>query len=262
VRLADAAAARLPATRTSGERSGWLLSGTKSWVPDLSWAQSAVVVAATPDGPGLFLVDLADRGVTVTPRATVDTTRRLADLTLDGTPARLLAPGRRAPEVLAQTRRRALVLGAAEAVGIASRMLTVARDHAATRRQFGRVIGTYQAVSHRIADLYTSVELARSLLTWAAWTVDHADPDAALAVSAVAAKAAPVAVAASETAIQVLGGIGMTWDAGIHRHYKRAMALEVMDGPPAVHRAALAEALLARATSPAAATSLATSTRQ
>jgi alkylation response protein AidB-like acyl-CoA dehydrogenase len=245
VRLADAAAARLPATRAGGGPSGWLLSGMKSWVPDLSWAQSAVVVAATPDGPGLFLVDLTDHGVTVTPRATVDTTRRLADLTLDGTPARLLTAGRRAAEVLAETRRRALVLGAAEAVGIASRMLTVARDHASTRQQFGRVIGTYQAVSHRIADLYTSAELARSLLIWAAWTVDHADPDAALAVSAVAAKAAPVAVAASETAIQVLGGIGMTWDAGIHRYYKRAMALEVLDGPPSVHRAALAAALLA-----------------
>jgi alkylation response protein AidB-like acyl-CoA dehydrogenase len=242
VRLADAAAARLSAT--PAESSGWSLSGTKSWVPDLTWAQSAVVVGAAPDGPGLFLVDLAGHGVTVTPRETVDATRRLADLTLDGAPARLLVGGQRALEVLVQTRQRALVLAAAEAVGIATRMLTLARDHAATRQQFGRVIGTYQAISHRIADLYTSVELARSLLIWAGWTVDHGDPDAALAVSAVASKAASVAVSASETAIQVHGGIGMTWDAGIHRHYKRALALEVLDGPPSGHRAALAAVLL------------------
>jgi alkylation response protein AidB-like acyl-CoA dehydrogenase len=252
VRLADASRSALVASPRDGVSSSrWSLIGSKAWVPDLTWCDGVVVVAATPGGdPGLFLVDLdaadsdsaadPEAGITVTPRATLDATRRLADLTLDGAPARSLLLGPAVAEVLETTRRRALVLGAAEAVGIASRMLAVGADHARVRQQFGRVIGTYQAVSHRIADSYTAVELARSLLLWAAWAVDTADPDAPLAVSAAAAKASTVAVTAAETAIQVLGGIGMTWDSGIHRYYKRALALEQLDGPPSAHRADLA----------------------
>jgi alkylation response protein AidB-like acyl-CoA dehydrogenase len=244
VRLADAAASRLAATADPGAADGWTLTGTKNWVPDLGWAERVVVVAATADGPGLFLVDPAAAGATVTALRTIDATRRLADLTLDGVPARPLVLGPAVGEVLAGTRRRALVLAAAESVGIAARMLTVSRDHAATREQYGRIIGTYQAVSHRIADLYTAAELTRSLLVWAAWAVDNADPDADLAVTAAASKAGTVAVGAAETAIQVLGGIGMTWDSPTHRYYKRAMALELLDGSPSTHRAAIADRVL------------------
>jgi alkylation response protein AidB-like acyl-CoA dehydrogenase len=350
VRLADANRSQLRASALDNGGEGWALTGSKSWVPDLTWSDGVVVVASTLDAePGLFLVDLpsdlpanvpsdnpnatppdpptgvppairtgvapairtgvasdhrtgplanlpsnnptdslADLStdsptdpsagiptdanptampanlpsgvrtdlpvddltaipadpvrarVVVTPRASVDTTRRLADLTLDAAPARPLVLGPAATDVLEAIRRRALVLGAAEAVGIADRMQAIGAEHARTRQQFGRVIGVYQAVSHRLADAYTAAELARSLLTWAAWTVDAADPDAALAVPAAAAKAGTVAVAAAETAIQVLGGIGMTWDAGIHRYYKRALALELLDGPPSAHRADLA----------------------
>jgi alkylation response protein AidB-like acyl-CoA dehydrogenase len=248
VRLADAASSRVTATATPAATltpSGFTLTGSKSWVPDLIWVDAVVVVATSDDGPALFLVDLDDAGVAMISRSTVDTTRRLADLTLTGAEARMLVGGPPALRVLEAIRRRALVLAAAEAVGIAGRALEISRDHASTRRQFGRVIGTYQAVSHKIADLYTATELARSLLTWAAWTVEAADPAASTAVSAVASKAATVAVTASETAIQVLGGIGMTWDASVHRYYKRAMALEVLDGPPATHRADLAATLFA-----------------
>mgnify|MGYP001431210126 CR=1 FL=1 len=244
-RLAEAPRSACRAAPDGTAPSGWVLTGTKHWVADLTWTQSAVVVAATPDGPGLFLVDLASPGVTITRRSTLDATRRLSDLTLANVPARPLVLGAEVPGLLEQIRRRAIVLGAAESVGIADRMLVMSRDHASTREQFGRIIGTYQAVSHKIADLYLGAELARSLVIWAAWSVDQASPDAAAAVTAAAAKAASVAVSACETTIQVLGGIGMTWDAGVHRYYKRAMALEALDGPPSIHRRALAAELLA-----------------
>ena len=203
-----------------------------------------VVVAQGPDGTGLYLVEGRDGRPLVTVQDTVDATRRLGRLTLDGDLARLLAAPPAATELLAQIRRRALTSLALEAVGVASQALAFGVAHAKSREQFGKPIGTYQAVSHKLADTYMEVELARSLAYWAAWCIAEGDAQAALAASAAKAYAAEAAVAACERAIQVHGGIGFSWEHPLHRYYKRALWIESFDSSGAAHRAEIAHALL------------------
>jgi alkylation response protein AidB-like acyl-CoA dehydrogenase len=123
-------------------------------------------------------------------------------------------------------------------------------EHAKTREQFGKPIGTYQAVSHRLVDSYMEVELARSLTYWAAWCVAESHPDAKIAAAAAKAAATEAAVAACERSIQVHGGIGFTWESPLHRYYKRALWIERFAGSPAAHRQAIAAELLAPSGAP------------
>jgi alkylation response protein AidB-like acyl-CoA dehydrogenase len=167
---------------------------------------------------------------------TTDSTRRLGRLdAVDGTPlagdVSLLRP-------------RALVALAAEAVGIGERALEYGVEHAKTREQFGRPIGVYQAVSHKLADTYVEMQLSRSLTYWAAWCVAEDDSQAAVAAAAAKSYATDAAVAACERSIQVLGGIGFTWEHMLHRYYKRALWLQSFAGSGSTHRAAVADALL------------------
>jgi alkylation response protein AidB-like acyl-CoA dehydrogenase len=203
--------------------------------------------AGAPGGAprtGLWLVDLPAEGATVLARSTMDATRRLGDLTLEATPATLLvAPGEAAP-VLAATRLRALAALACEAVGVAERARDFATAYAGQREQFNRPIGSYQAVSHRIADAYVATELARSLAYWAAWCVASDDEQAPAACAAAKSAAGEAAVLAAEHAIQCMGGIGFTWDHPLHRLYKRAQWIDAFEGHGAAHRAELAAGLL------------------
>jgi alkylation response protein AidB-like acyl-CoA dehydrogenase len=114
---------------------------------------------------------------------------------------------------------------AAEALGVAQRALDLGVEHAKTRRQFGKAIGTYQAVSHQLADTYTDVELARSLVYWAAWCIAEEDEQVKVAAAAANAFTTEAAVRACERSIQVHGGIGFTWEHPLHRFYKRALWL-------------------------------------
>ena len=162
---------------------------------------------------------------------------------------------------------RARTASAAEALGVAQRALDLGVEHAKTRLQFGKPIGTYQAVSHPLAQTYTDVELARSLVYWAAWCVAEeeeagsadgkaagarpADPAAfgggrraPVAAAAAKAFATEAAVAACERSIQVHGGIGFTWEHPLHRFYKRALWLEGFGSRPAELRLDVANALL------------------
>jgi alkylation response protein AidB-like acyl-CoA dehydrogenase len=134
---------------------------------------------------------------------------------------------------------------AAEALGVAQRALDLGVEHAKTRTQFGKPIGTYQAVSHPLAQTYTDVELSRSLVYWAAWCVAEEDERASLAAAAAKAFATEAAVVACERSIQVHGGIGFTWEHPLHRFYKRAIWLEGFGRRPADLRLEVAEALLA-----------------
>ncbi len=169
------------------------------------------------------------------PLATMDSTRRFGRL----------ADGERTPLEASISRPRALAALALEAVGIAQRALELGVEHASTRRQFGKPIGVYQAVSHRLADTYVETELARSLAYWAAWTVTEGDEQAPVAAAAAKAFAAETAVSACERAIQVHGGIGFTWEHVLHRYYKRAQWVESFLGFPAALRAEVADSLLA-----------------
>ena len=158
--------------------------------------------------------------------ATVDATRPLARL----------EPPTESPRLRAAL--------AAEAVGIAQRALDLGIEHAKTRVQFGKPIGTYQAVSHPLAQTYTDVELSRSLAYWAAWCVAEDDDRAPLAAAAAKAFATEAAVVACERSIQLHGGIGFTWEHPLHRFYKRAIWLEGFGTRPAALRLEVADALL------------------
>jgi alkylation response protein AidB-like acyl-CoA dehydrogenase len=128
--------------------------------------------------------------------------------------------------VLDEIRSRSLAALAIESCGVARRALELAIEHATTREQFGKTIGVYQAVSHPLADAYTRLELARSLSLWAAWCIAAGDDQASVAAAAAKSYATEAAVAICETAIQVHGGIGFTWEHVLHRLYKRALGNE------------------------------------
>ena len=133
---------------------------------------------------------------------------------------------------------------ALEAVGIGKAVLEMAIDYAKQRAQFGKPIGTYQAVSHPLADTYVETELARSLAYWAAWCVAEEDEQAPVATAAAKSMAAETAVAACERSIQVHGGIGFTWEHVLHRYYKRAQWIDAFGGHASAQRERVAAALL------------------
>lgn len=221
------------------------LTGTKRYVPDLELVTDVLVTVAGNDGVEVHHVAMDDASESaVVPRSTVDTTRRLGELVLDGTPSTRLLAGADAAAALRATRLRALAAVAVEAVGVAQHCLDLAAAYTKEREQFGRVIGTYQAVSHKVADMYTATELARSLAYWAAWAVAAGDDQAELATVAAKSAATEAAVRAAESAIQAHGGIGFTWEHPLHRYYKRAQWLAAFEGAPARQRAEIAAALL------------------
>jgi alkylation response protein AidB-like acyl-CoA dehydrogenase len=141
-------------------------------------------------------------------------------------------------------RLRLLAALALEAVGIAQYALELGVEYVSQREQFGKKIGTYQAVSHPLADTYVETELARSLAYWAAWSVAEEDEGAAVSVAAAKAFCAETAVAACERSIQIHGGIGFTWEHPLHRYYKRAEWLDAFGGHAATQRRVVAAALL------------------
>jgi alkylation response protein AidB-like acyl-CoA dehydrogenase len=220
------------------QASGDSLTGRSVLVPDVASVTDAVVVV----GDVLYAVDLVAHPDVVLPLSTTDRTRRLGELRFDATPARRLGVD---PARLADVRRQSLALAACEAVGVSQRALDLAAEHTKARQQFGRVIGTYQGVSHKVADIYVALQLSRSLAYWAAWAVSEGDEQQDAAVAAAKASATESAVFACENAIQVHGGIGFTWEHVLHRFYKRAQWLEAFDGVAREHRADVAALVLA-----------------
>jgi alkylation response protein AidB-like acyl-CoA dehydrogenase len=239
LRAAVAAGERSATVALGGEVTvdGGALTGTRSLVPDLTIVSDVLL----PTTEGLFAVDLTAHPDVVVPRSTMDRTRRLGELRLDHTPARRVEAVADAHDVV---RRQSLAWAACEAVGVAQRALDLAADYTKTRQQFGRVIGTYQGVSHRVSNIFVSVQLGRSLAYWAAWAVSEGDTQQDAAVAAAKAATTEGAVFACENAIQAHGGIGFTWEHVLHRFYKRAQWLEAFGGYGRVHRAAIAAAVL------------------
>ena len=220
------------------EEQAAVAAGERSWtlamaplVPDLDTATHVAVVG----GDTVWELEGAGREVL----ATSDESRPLGVVS-GGEAGRALFPS----ELLPALRARSLTILALEAVGVAARALELAVAYATEREQFGRRIGTYQAVSHPLASSLADVELARSLGWWAAWCVAHDEPDAPVAAAAAKADAADAAVLACERAIQVLGGIGFTWEHVLHRLYKRALWIQTWEASPAQLRAEVAEHLL------------------
>jgi len=168
--------------------------------------------------------------------ATVDESRPLGRLTA--------ADATEVDDDFEPVRLRLLAALAAEAVGVAQKALELGVAYVSDREQFGKKIGTYQAVSHPLADTYVETELARSLAYWAAWCVAEEDERTPVAVASAKSFAAETAVAACERAIQVHGGIGFTWEHVLHRYYKRAQWIDAFGGHAAKQRELVAAALL------------------
>jgi acyl-CoA dehydrogenase-like protein len=157
---------------------------------------------------------------------------------------RVLYDGSYVANEVGDDRQRQLAAHALEAVGIGSRAVEMAVAYIGEREQFGKKIGTYQAVSHPVVDAYVAVELARSLAYWAALCVATGDPQAGVACAAANAQGTEAAVRACETSIQVHGGIGFTFEHPLHRYYKRALELESALGYGRQLRAEIAASLL------------------
>jgi hypothetical protein len=168
--------------------------------------------------------------------ATVDETLGLGRLSRNG--------AERAQGDWTDVRRRLLAALALEAVGIGSKATELALAYVSEREQFGKKIGSYQAISHSLVDAHVAVELSRSLAYWAAWCVAENDAEVDLAVAAAKSQAAEAAVLACEKSIQAHGGIGFTWEHPLHRYYKRALWLEGALGYGREHRAEVAASLL------------------
>jgi alkylation response protein AidB-like acyl-CoA dehydrogenase len=203
-------------------------------------ADVLVVVAQAEGAVALLLVE----GGTRTVLSTLDPTRRQARVRFDATPARLLATGADAERALAAARRTAGALLAAEQVGGAQRLLTMTVAHAGTRLQFGRPIGSFQAVKHRCADMLVRVEHARSAAYHAAWALAECsdDPDLAVAVAQAVCSDAYREVALD--AVQMHGGIGFTWEHPTHLYVKRAVTDAVLLGSAEWHRERIAQLVL------------------
>jgi alkylation response protein AidB-like acyl-CoA dehydrogenase len=221
---------------------GGSLSGERLFVPDVATADLLVVVGTHADGTGVWALDRDVPGVAWRELRTVDSTRGMGELLLESAPATMLEPA--SGRFLPRLRDRALAALAAEAVGVASRALEFGIEHARARQQFSRPIGTFQAVSHSLAQAFVEVETARSLAYWAGWAVSEQVPEAPIAAAAAKARATEAAVSVCERAIQVHGGIGFTWDHPLHRYYKRALQISAMLGWGTEHRARVAAELL------------------
>lgn len=209
-------------TCAAHESPDWRISGSAPGVVDAHLATELVVAATTRQGVALFGV--APSEVAVAVRDDIDPLRRYATVRLLHAPARLLADPGRTAELLPALRLRSAMLLACEAVGVADGALAEAVRYAGVRTQFGRPIGSFQAVGHQLAEAYAEIETARSLAYRAAVTLNGVGAVEAVACAAVAGPRA--AVLACEVALQVCGGIAMTWEFGLHLRYRRALWLD------------------------------------
>lgn len=219
--------------------AGYRIRGDAGLVLDGHTADIVLAAANTSTGTSLFAISAEADGLIREPLATLDRTRKVACLRFDDVPARLIGTDGDAAAGLARTSDLAIVALAAEQVGAAQRCLDMAVGYAKERIQFGRAIGSFQAVKHRCADMLVLVEGARSAAVHAAETADGGD----LSLAASVAK-----MACSETFLQVAldnmrihGGIGFTWEHDAHLYVRRAKAGELMFGSPDHHAQRMAD---------------------
>jgi len=224
-------------------RGGWRLSGTAPLVPGMPGVDVMLVAARTGRATSLFLVDTTAAGVRVRPQESIDLTRRVADVELRDVAVptdALVAGADRGGALLARLLDLAAILIAADSLGGAARTLEMAVDYAKTRQQFGRPIGSFQAVKHMAAEMVSEVEPARALVWYAAWAFDHRPREAPRAAAIAKARLGDVYSATANRSVQMHGGIGFTWEHDLHLWFKRAHWNEVAFGDPTWHRERLA----------------------
>jgi alkylation response protein AidB-like acyl-CoA dehydrogenase len=232
------------AADTTGE--GIVLRGELGEVPDAAAADVLLVFAEGSDGIGLFAVDTDSPGFAARPVRGIDQTRKKSRVQLDGTPAQRLATA--TPADVTAVIDDLLIATAADALGAARAVMDLAVEYAKVRKQFGQVIGSFQAVQHLCVDMYETVELARSGVIHALWVADaELGSDerhlAALRAKAFAGRLATV----GDTAIQVFGGIGYTWEHDAHLYLKRLLTWSALLGGPDRHLVEIGARLAKRA---------------
>jgi alkylation response protein AidB-like acyl-CoA dehydrogenase len=220
---------------------GWVLNGHKSFVLDGHVADLILVVGRTDAGISLFSVAGDADGLTRTPLATMDQTRKQARLEFSGTPARLIGTDGGAEAGLSKTLDLAAVALAAEQVGGAQRCLDTAVEYAKTRIQFGRPIGSFQAIKHKCADMLLEVESSKSAAYYAGWAAAEDSDELPVVASLAKSYCSEAYFHAAAENIQIHGGIGFTWEHPAHLYFKRAKSSELLFGDPAYHRELLAQ---------------------
>ena len=244
--------------RTGGQRTGgqravgdgaagsgatWILEGTAHYVLYGHCADVLLAAARAPDGTGLFEVDPHQAGVIRAAVTTMDPANPMAVVRLAGAAGRRIG-GRDASAALARARDLACITLSAEQAGAAQRALELTVGYTLTRVQFGRVIGSFQAVAHRLADLHVLVESARSMSYAAATAAAAGTPDLGLWSAAAKVACSEALTRTAAEMIQLHGAIGVTWEHDAHRYFKRAHSSAALFGPPAGHLARVAAALL------------------
>ena len=236
-------AVRVAARRPGDAETGTArLRGTVSGVAD---ALPASVLLVPADGVpnGLYLVDMSASGVAKAPVVSLDMTRQLCDLSFDDAPGTLLASGPAASQAVDAALTAGAAVLAAEQVGLAQRCLDMTLGYVKDRRQFARPVGSFQALKHRLADVWVAVSQARAASRYAAACLaagPGVHPDAKVAVAVAKAYCSETAVLAAQECVQMHGGIGFTWEHPAHLYLKRAKADSIAFGTPDAHRTALA----------------------
>lgn len=221
------------------EGSGWLLGGTKMFVPYAHAAGFIVVVARTGPSPadvGLFVVEADAPGVRVRMLRGLDLTRRVCALELDGVAVRSEAELEGGAALYARLLDIGAVAIAADSLGGMDRALSMAVEYSKVREQFGKPIGSFQALKHAAAEIVAELEPARALLWYAAYAQDAGARDAPRAAAMAKALLCAVYMRGTDRAVLMHGGIGFTWDHDIHLWFKRARFNESFFGSPAYHR--------------------------
>ena len=233
----DPAAARLAAIKAG---DSWRLDGHKSFVLD-GGAAGLILALAVADGAlSLFAVDSGATGLTRATLPTLDQTRKLARLEFDGVPARLIGSPGDAAAVMDHVLNVAAIALAAEQLGGAQRALDMTVEYTKVRHQFGRPIGSFQGLKHRLADLLLEVESLRSAVTYSAAAVAEDSPEVPVLAPLVKAYASDTYFHVAAETIQMHGGIGFTWEHDAHLYFKRAKSSELFLGDASYHRERLA----------------------
>lgn len=231
------------AVTTTATRDGdsFKLDGIKRFVVDGHLADCVVVVARDPgsqgfDGLSFFTVPGQAKGLTRRLLMTLDPTRKLAELRFDGVSAELLGEQGAAAAPLSRTLDQALVALSNEMIGGAQKVLETAVEYAKVRVQFGRPIGSFQAIKHRCADLLLEVENAKSAAYYAASAVEEGDDELPALACLAKAICSDAYLNTAKASIQIHGGVGFTWENDTHLYFKRARSSEVFMGTPDYHR--------------------------
>jgi alkylation response protein AidB-like acyl-CoA dehydrogenase len=220
---------------------GWTLSGTKMFVLDGHTANLIIVAARTPAGVSLFAVDGDASGLTRSALSTMDQTRKQAKLEFEDTPAKLIGTDGDGWNVLNKVLDLVAIGLAAEQVGGAQRVLDMAVEYAKVRVQFGRPIGSFQAIKHKCADMLLEVESAKSAAYYGMWCASELNDELPSVASLAKAYCSEAYFHAAAENIQIHGGIGFTWEHPAHLYFKRAKSSELLFGDPTYHRELLAQ---------------------